>query len=69
MGRVMAGILNLVMGIVSDYCFTLRSRSLHFVYTKFSFTMLRATSAFRFTSAYAKSSEPTETGSLPHHTQ
>ena len=29
----------------SDYCFTLRSRSLYFVFTKLSFALLRATSS------------------------
>lgn len=32
-------------GTVSDYCFTLRSRSLYFVFTKLSFALLRATSS------------------------
>ena len=36
---------------LSDYCFTLHSRSLYFAYAKMSFTMFRVTSALRFASA------------------
>lgn len=41
-------------GIVSDYCFTLRSRSLYFAYAKLSFTLLRATSGLRLRFALRK---------------
>ena len=44
---------------LSDYCFTLRGRLFHFAIAKFSFTLLRATSAFRSLRSLQPTQNPT----------